>query len=337
MIYRTLGRTGLRVSEIGFGCGSVGGLMVRGNHEKQLAAVNHALDLGINYFDTAPQYGDGKSETNLGQVLKRIARPAIVATKVTVGPADVTDTGRAVRSSVETSLKRLGRETVDLLQLHTPVSLERGGTGGRWSVSAADVLGKGGIADALEAVRSQKMVRFLGFTGLGETEALREVVATGRFDVVQAYYNLLNPSAGEEVPPGFGGQDFGRLIGAAARRKMGVVIIRVMAGGALGGPVARSGYAAANVGGALAGGGDYDRDTERARKLGFLTSGGIRSLPEAAIRFALMDQNISTVLVGFSNREQIEMAASCSGAGPIPPPFMEKLKEVWSQDSRAGR
>ena len=69
MQYRTLGRTGLRVSEIGFGCGNVGGLMTRDGHDEQLGAVRHALDLGINYFDTARAYGEGRSETNLGRVL----------------------------------------------------------------------------------------------------------------------------------------------------------------------------------------------------------------------------------------------------------------------------
>ena len=72
MNYRTLGRTGLRVSEVAFGCGNVGGLLVRGTHQDQLDAVTRALELGINYFDTAPGYGDGRSETNLGHVLMRL-------------------------------------------------------------------------------------------------------------------------------------------------------------------------------------------------------------------------------------------------------------------------
>lgn len=73
MKYRVLGRTGIRVSEIGFGCGNVGGLMVRGSHEEQVEAVNRALELGIDYLDTAPSYGDGKSETSLGRVLEEQA------------------------------------------------------------------------------------------------------------------------------------------------------------------------------------------------------------------------------------------------------------------------
>src|SRR5437763_14141020 len=70
--YRTLGRTGIRISQIGFGCGSQGGLMVRGERSEQLRAVARAVELGINYFDTAASYGDGESERNLGSVLREL-------------------------------------------------------------------------------------------------------------------------------------------------------------------------------------------------------------------------------------------------------------------------
>ena len=124
MKYRTLGKTKLSISEIGFGCGNVGGLMVRGSPDEQVEAVNHALRLGINYFDTAPQYGNGKSETNLGQVLRQLKPDVRVATKVAITKEDLRHLNDVVQSSVETSLKRLGRERLDLLQLHTPVSSE---------------------------------------------------------------------------------------------------------------------------------------------------------------------------------------------------------------------
>jgi len=72
MEYRPLGRTGLSVSVLGFGCGSVGGLMVRGDRAEMVRAVSRAIELGINYFDTARIYGDGKSESNLGSVLREV-------------------------------------------------------------------------------------------------------------------------------------------------------------------------------------------------------------------------------------------------------------------------
>ena len=81
MDYRPLGNTGIDVSEIGFGCGNVGGLMIRGEHGAQVQAVARAMELGINYFDTAPSYGDGQSETNLGRVLKELSADVYVGTK----------------------------------------------------------------------------------------------------------------------------------------------------------------------------------------------------------------------------------------------------------------
>src|SRR3954447_10062092 len=90
MEMRTLGRTGMRVSILGFGCGAVGGLMVRGNAADQERTIARALDAGVNYFDTAVQYGDGESERTLGRVLKALKPTnAIVGTKVRIPPADV--------------------------------------------------------------------------------------------------------------------------------------------------------------------------------------------------------------------------------------------------------
>src|SRR6185312_11065909 len=90
MEMRTFGRTGLQVSTLGFGCGAVGGLMVRGEPADQRRAVARAIELGINYFDTAPQYGDGASERNLGRVLHELTTTAdiLVGTKIRVQRGD---------------------------------------------------------------------------------------------------------------------------------------------------------------------------------------------------------------------------------------------------------
>lgn len=331
MRYRTLGRTGLRVSEVGFGCGNVGGLLVRGSRQEQTEAVARALTAGINYFDTAPAYGNGKSETNLGLVLGDLRPEVIVATKVGLNADDMKDVRSAVKASLETSLGRLGRERVDVLQLHTPITMRRGDSEGRWSLGIDDVLGPNGVADAFESVRSRGLVRFLGFTGLGDGDALKLAVTSGRFDVVQAYYNLLNPTAGIDMSI-FSGQNFGGLVNLASGQNMGVVVIRVMAGGALGGREARTGYASPSVGGALAGGGDYGMDETRASKLGFLLEGDITRLSQAAVRFALMHEGVSTVLVGFSSMTQIDEAIACSAAGPIPESAMKRLMAFWEAD-----
>ncbi|MBU2534965.1 MAG: aldo/keto reductase [Chloroflexi bacterium] len=330
MNYRQLGKTGLTVSEIGFGCGNVGGLMIRGNHDEQVEAVKHALELGINYFDTAPVYGDGQSETNLGKVLDELNPKIILATKIRIGRDDLQDIKSAVQRSLETSLKRLKRDSVDILQLHTPISADQETTVTRDSIELSSVLGKCGVANAFDAVRSQGMVRFIGFTGLGDAEALHKVARSGCFDLMQVYYNLLNPSAGWKVPPYFSGYNFQQLIDIAASQGMAVAIIRVMAGGALGGTIARTGYASPRVGETIVPGGEYKADEVRSSKLGFLLSGDVDNLPQAAICFALMKPSVSTVLVGFSSREQIDKAAACSGKAPLPSIAVEQLQRLWS-------
>ena len=340
MLYRFMGGGDplqrLRVSEIGFGCGNTGGLMVRGSHEEQVQAVRRALDLGITHFDTAPSYGDGLSETNLGRVLAGLRQPLTVATKVSLRGDDLKDIRGAVRRSLEASLQRLGRPSVSLLQLHTQVSTDRGGADGQETLGLHDVLGKDGVADAFDAVRSQGLTQFVGFTGMGETHALHQVIDSGRFDMVQAYYNLLNPSAGMAVPPGFPAHDFDGLIDRAAERDMGVAVIRVMAGGALAGPEARQGHATPTMGHVMVPGGEYEADVARAEALDFLIAGDVASRSQAAVRFALMHPGVSTVLVGFSDLAQIEETTACSGIGLLPEAAMERLRVLWADDFGRG-
>ena len=330
MNYRRLGKTGLKVSEIGFGCGNIGGLIIRGTHEDQLNAVKRALKMGINYFDTAPSYGDGRSEIHLGNVLAELNPDVVLATKVGLTQRDMGDVKGVVQRSVENSLKRLRRDSVDVLQLHSRVAMTRGSATWEGALSVDDVIGKNGVADAFEAIRSQGLTRFIGFTGIGEATALHRIIGSGRFDVLQAYYNLINPSAGWRVPDGFKGYDFKSLIDKAADRDMGVLAIRVMAAGALGGDEARSGYASPTVGGPLVPKSEYEKDEAAVRSLSFLVSGDVKSLPQAALRFALMHPAVSVALVGFSNLSQIEEAAACSGAGPLPESHLERLKKIWA-------
>ena len=140
MNYRTLGRTGLEVSEIGFGCGNVGGLMVRGENRDQVKAVARAMELGINYFDTASQYGDGQSETNLGRVLNELNAQVYVGTKYRLTADDDADIKAGIIASVDASLARMGREHVNLIQLHNRLAPQRDLAGGTLSVE--DVLGE---------------------------------------------------------------------------------------------------------------------------------------------------------------------------------------------------
>ena len=194
MQLRKLGRTGLDVSVLTFGCGAVGGLMVNGTPQEQERTAARGIELGVDYFDTAPTYGNGRSEENLGRILANLKPNVIVGTKVRLASADPGAFAGEITSSIEASLKRLGRDHVDLFQLHNelhPTSDDK-------VLSADRILND--VVPVFEKLRQQGKTRFLGFTALGNTKELHRVIASGAFDTAQICYNMLNPSACEIVP-----------------------------------------------------------------------------------------------------------------------------------------
>jgi len=179
MEQRVLGRTGASVSVLGFGCGAVGGLMVRGAPADQERAVARALEQGVNYFDTAPAYGNGASEENLGRVLKSLNPEVFLSTKFTVLPEHRKNIAEGIAQSLEQSLRRLGRENVDLLQLHNRIA----SSGSDRPLDVSTVLDQ--VVPALQELRQQGKIRFFGITALGDTPALQKVVDSGAFDTAQ--------------------------------------------------------------------------------------------------------------------------------------------------------
>jgi len=329
MDYRELGRTGLQVSMLGFGCGNVGGLIIRGDHEDRVRAVARAIEAGINYFDTAPSYGDGQSERNLGQVLSELRANIYVGTKVRISPEEMADLRGAIARSVEASLQRLGRDSVDLVQLHNHIARQRQTADATLSVQ--DVLVD--VVGAFEQLQAQGKVRFFGITALGETAALHEVIDSGAFYTAQVCFNLLNPSAGYQVPAGFPSQDYGRLIDRAADRRMGCIGIRVLAAGALSGVEARHPIAVPSVA-PIGTGPDYQADVRQAHKLAFLVEEGhAKSLIEAAIRFAWSKPGLSTALVGFSSLEHLEEALAAAAHGGLSAETLHRLSQAWQRFS----
>lgn len=321
MEQRPLGLTGLTVSALGFGCGSVGGLMVRGQHEDQRAAVARALDAGVTYFDTAPSYGDGRSEENLGRALGELDawQRVAVGTKVRLVPEELRDAAGAVRRSLQASLARLGRDSVDLLQLHSRI----GGASSERGIGAGEVSDI--VADAMRQVCSEGLVRHVGITALGESESVLAVIGGKRFDTAQTYFNALNPSAGFAGASG-GAQDLLGVIDAAAEAGMGVIAIRVLAAGAATGSEERAPNASLAGGGALTAGGDFHADIERAKRLAAVASRfEIESVAELSFRFCLAKHGVSTVLVGFSNTGQLEDALRWHERGPLTPNAVEAV------------
>ena len=322
---RSLGKTGLTVSTLGFGCGNVGGLIIRGTPAERERAVARAMELGVNYFDTAPSYGDGESERNLGQVLKALKARVQVGTKFRVDPHDLHDIPGAVARSLDQSLKRLAMERVDLFQLHNRIESARGAG----ALSLGDVLNE--VVPAVQKLRQQGKVGFCGITALGETRALHQAIDSGTIDTAQVCYNLLNPSAGFAVPSGFPAQDFGGLLNRARERRMGVIVIRVLAAGALSGVEARHPLAVPSVD-PIATAPDYRTDVTRAQRLGALVrEGHVENLIEASIRLAVSSDAVSTVLVGYSSLEHLEAAAAAVDRGPLPPGALQRLGALWSE------
>ena len=321
MEQRPLGGTGLTVSALGFGCGNVGGLMVRGDPADQRRAVARALEAGITYFDTAPQYGGGRSEENLGHVLHELGAwdRVVVGTKVRLAPEERGDAPAAIRRSVERSLGLLGRDHVDLLQLHNPV-MDGGERGG---LPLGEVMS--GVAEGLRRVVAAGLVRHVGFSGLGEARALTTAIGSGTFETVQCYFNALNPSAGFPGATG-GGHDFAGLIDEAAAAGMGVIAIRVIAAGALAGTAERAPNASAIDGAPLVAGSEFAEDIARARRLAALTGElDLESTLELAVRFALSMPGVSTALVGYSDQEQLEQAIRWAERGPLPAEAVQRV------------
>src|SRR5260370_10298845 len=224
---RRLGRTGLEVSVLGYGAGAVGGLMTKGAAADQERAVARALEAGINYFDTAALYGNGESERNLGRVLKALKADVIVGTKVRLGAEHRADVGKAIQQGMDDSLKRMGRDHVDLFQLHNPLVAKDSGD------KLAIDIALNEVAPALEKLKQAGKTRFIGFSGVGETAALHRAIDSKLFDTIQVVYNALNPSAGGPLPKGAPGQDHGRLFDRGKAADTGTIIIRALGGGAV--------------------------------------------------------------------------------------------------------
>ena len=316
---RTLGRTGLSVSVLTFGCGAVGGLMTRGTPADQERAVARALEAGINHFDTAPGYGDGASEENLGRVLAKLKPDVVVSTKVRLGGSDRGRIAEAVAASMEASLKRLGRDHVDLFQFHNAIAARPDDA----TFSVDEMLGD--IAPALARMREQGKTRHIGITAIGETDALHRVIDARAFDTAQVPYNALNPSPGAAIPKNYPAQDYGVLLDHTKKAGMGTIGIRVLAGGALSGNEDRHPLGLPVVE-PIGSGASYAADAARARRLmPMVSEGHAASLTEMGIRFAIAHPALTTTEIGLANMEQLDDAIRAVEKGPLPPAALARL------------
>ena len=243
----------------------------------------------------------------------------VVGTKVRRLSAEFGRIEAAVATSLEGSLARLRRDCVDIFHLHNAITE----AGGEEALSVQQVVDD--IVPAFERLRHQGKARFLGLTAIGDTMALHQVIDARVFDSAQVVYNMLNPSAAAELPPNYPAQDYGRLFDHTRAAGVGVVGIRVLAGGALSGSTERHPIASPPpepIGSAMS----YDADLARScRLLPLVKEGFARSLTEAATRFAISHPAMGTILVGMATPQQFEDALAAVQKGRLPPAALGRL------------
>jgi aryl-alcohol dehydrogenase-like predicted oxidoreductase len=307
---------------VGCGGGGIGQVWGPTTEVESVRTIHRALALGVNFFDVAPGYGQGKAEDVLGRALQGRQEQVVVATKVRLAAEEMHDVASAVRTSVEASLRRLRRETVDVLHIHNRFTPRRGDL--PHSLSADDALGP--VLDAYRQMQHTGKTRFIGISAMEpDVPTVRRLMTSGHFDTVLAYYNLLNWTAQEPAPPGVTLWDNGQIIPLATSLHMGVIGIRSHAAGALSSQVDRP-IAPETL---------LAQDVARAHTLGFLLDGPIQTLSQAAMVFCLMNRDIATTVPGVKNVAEMEELAACVALPPLPPPHLARLRALYARSFQA--
>jgi hypothetical protein len=303
MQLRPLGQTGLLISTISLGCGPVSGLMTGSDPERQLAVVDEAIRSGINWFDTAPGYGDGRSEKNLGRCLA-ICDPQAqlqIGTKVRLLRTAGGTIREQIRGSVEASLARLQRPSVALLQLHNAITHQPDEQ--PFSVTPDEILGTGGVADCMAELQREGLIQAAGLTGTGSTEAITTVVRSGRFQTIQLPLNLLHSLPGADPQPL-------QILAACQSASMSILAIRVFAAGALlGRPPSDHTLRTPFFPLAL-----YERDTAQASE--FHRDLQPNELLARAIRYPLSQPAVASAIIGFADAAEVRQLNGIIEAAP---------------------
>lgn len=318
MKYRTLGRTGLRCSEIGLGTWAFASQIYGAVTEREaLNTIAAALDSGINFLDTAPLYGtparDGVAEEILGKGLGTKRNDVLISSKfgrnATEGNTPNFHGGRA-RSSVEESLRRLNRDHLDVLFFHSPFSAEE---------IHDDVW------EVLDQLKGEGKIRFVGhsISKFENTQQMaRDWAAARKIDVIQVVYSLMNREARQ-------------LIRDLGRENLGIVARESLANGFLSGTITR-----ATVFPPQSLNARYSREEIAARvdyaeRLRFLVRGDIGTLPQAALRWVLDHAEISLVLSGASKPNEILDCVAATAAAPYSSEEMQAAEEIHTRDFQA--
>lgn len=319
MQYRTLGKTGIRVSEIGFGAWAIGGAVEAGGipvgwsgatDDDAMAAIRRARDLGVTFFDTADIYGNGRSESLLGIVLSRRRDDVVLATKVgnrrtSTGEHHKDFSKSHIFHAIDGSLKRLRTDWVDLYQLHNP--------------TLAD-LERGEIQEAMETLQSIGKIRFWGVSVTVPEEGL-EIIRRGWGYTIQVLYNVLNQAPAKELFP------------LAKEHGYGILARVPLASGLLTGKFrADTTFPANDVRQNFFTPRRLQEALGRVDEVKAVLGGSVQTLAEGALRFVLANDAVSSTIPGARNQHQVEMNVSASGQA-LPPAIVEKLIEKFGRDN----
>jgi L-galactose dehydrogenase/L-glyceraldehyde 3-phosphate reductase len=321
-----LGRSGLEVSEIAFGGGDTGGILIRGDETTRITALTRAIRAGINWIDTAALYGHGASEEAIGRHLEALSPQPYVSTKVRVERSDLRDLRGAIERSLTASLRRLRTDRIALFQLHNQLGTA---VGDRPGLAPEDVLGRGGVADIFDRLKEQGLFHASGITAAGDTKACLAVIGSGRFDCAQVYYNAINPSAAwKRAPQQWSAQDFSGVMAACWKENMGMLNIRVFAGGPLASAKRPDRLAVFTAGT------DVDNEMRCAAAVHRALGSEYGTPAQAALRFVLGNHDLSTRVIGISSLTDLNEALTAVEKGPLPGAAITALKDLWATDFR---
>lgn len=319
MRYRKLGRTNFEISEIGYGAWGIGGALWRGgSDDESLAALNRAIELGLNFIDTALAYGEGHSEKLVGQVVRGAGVRIYVATKVPpknlewpalpgVGIEKVFPY-EYIMQSTERSLRNLGVETLDLQQLHV------------WN---PEWIGREEWRRAFEDLRRSGKVRAIGVSiNDHQPDSALELIETGLIDTVQVIYNIFDQSPERNLFP------------LCMKRDIGVLARVPLDEGGLTGKITEQTVFEPGDFRARYFQGDRKRQVvERVNSLKADLGVPDGELPEIALRFCLSHPAVSTVIPGMRTRRNVEANCAVSDKGTLPEETLQTLKRhQWSRD-----
>ncbi|WP_117212011.1 aldo/keto reductase [Allorhizocola rhizosphaerae] len=297
MQYRPLGRTGLSVSEIGYGAWGIGGqYWIGAQEDESVQALHRAIELGVNFIDTARGYGE--SERIVGQVVREYPRDSIyVATKVPPAnltwpaapgvPADVTFPGKHIRESLETSLAVSGLDAFDVVQFHVWLD--------EW-------IGQGNWLETIAALKQEGKIRFFGVSIHDyKPDSVLKLVRSGDVDTVQLIYNAFHLTPEEELLP------------ACAEHGAGVIVrVPLDEGGLTGTLTAQTTFPEGDWRNGYFGGDRLSQVEQRVDALLADTGVERERLPEVALRYVLDAPEVSTVIPGMRTVRNVERNAAVS-------------------------